>query len=97
MVFKKNSKRFKDLSNKSKLDQFLWFIEYYLPQKKDRGVQKKIYMHNPGVETIKKFLKFASLGSKTLFPSKKITKISFVFGNCDLPHLKWLRKMGIAK
>ena len=41
MMFKENSNEFKDISNKSKLDQVLWFIENYLPNKKDRGFQKK--------------------------------------------------------
>ena len=40
-MFKKKHKRFNNLPNKSKLDQVLWLIENYLPQKKDRGVQKK--------------------------------------------------------
>ena len=46
-------KQFNDSSNKSKLDQVLWFIENYLPQKKNRGVQKKLYMDNLEAEIIK--------------------------------------------
>ena len=41
-MFKKKNKQIKTPPNKSNLDQVLWFIENYLPQKKDRGVQKKI-------------------------------------------------------
>ena len=41
-MFKKKNKQIKISSNKSNLDQVLWFIENYLPQKKDRGVKKKI-------------------------------------------------------
>ena len=48
-------------SNKSNLEQVLWFIENYLPQKKDRGVQKKLYMDNLEAETIKIFSKLASI------------------------------------
>ena len=40
-MFKKN-KKIKTEPNKSNLEKVLWFIENYLPQKKDRGVQKKI-------------------------------------------------------
>ena len=72
MMFKKKNLRFNNLPNKSKLDQVLWFIENYLPQKKNRGVQKKLYMDNLEAETIKKFSKLASICSKTLFPTKKI-------------------------
>ena len=42
-MFKKKYKQFNNSPNKSKLDQFLWFIENYLPQKKDRGVKKNVY------------------------------------------------------
>ena len=39
-MFKKKNKQIKTSSNKSNLDQVLWFIENYLPQKKDQGVKK---------------------------------------------------------
>ena len=96
-MFKKKYKQFNNSTNKSKLDQVLWFIENYLPQKKYRGVQKKLYMHNLEVETIKIFSKLASTPSKTLFPTTKNTTISFTFGNWALPYLKLLKKIGIAK
>ena len=95
-MFKKKHKGFNNLPNKSKLDQVLWFIENYLPQKKDRGVQKESYMDNQEAETIKKFSKLASLRSKTLLPTKNTT-ISFTFGIWALPYLKLLKKIGIAK
>ena len=96
-MFKKKHKRFNNLTNKSKLDQVLWFIENYLPQKKDRGVQNKLYIDNLEAETIKKLSKLASIRSKTLFPSTKNTTISFSFGNWASPYLKFLKKIGIAK
>ena len=96
-MFEKKNKQFKKSPNKSNLDQVLWFIENYLPQKKDRGVQKKLYMANLEAETIKKFSKLASIRSKTFFPTKKNTTISFTFGNWALPYLKLLKKIGIAK
>ena len=96
-MFKKKNKKIKTSPNKSNLEQVLWFIENYLPQKKDRGVQKKLYMDNLEVETIKIFSKLASIRSKTLFPTTKTTTISFTFGNWALPYLKLLKKIGIAK
>ena len=96
-MFKKKNKQIKTSYNKSNLDQVLWLIENYLPQKKDRGVQKKFYMDNLEVETIKIFSKLASTRSKTLFPTTKNTTISFTFGNWALPYLKLLKKIGIAK
>ena len=96
-MFKKKNKQIKTSPNKSNLDQFLWFIENYLPQKKDRVVQKKMYMDNLESESIKKFSKLASNRSKTLFPTSKNTTISFTFGNWALPYLKLLKKIGVAK
>ena len=94
---KEKSKQFKVSSNKSNLDQVLWFIENYLPQKKDRGVQKKVFLNNLEAETIKQFSKLASLRSKSLIPPSKNATISFTFGNWALPYLKLLKKIGIAK
>ena len=96
-MFKKKNKQIKTSPNKSNLDQVLWFIENYLPQKKDRGVQKKLYMDNLEAETIKIFSKLASTRSKTFLPTAKNTTISFTFGNWALPYLKLLKKIGIAK
>ena len=96
-MFKKKYKLLNNSPNKSKLDQVLWFLENYLPQKKDRGVQKKLYMDNLEAEKIKKFSKLASLSFKTLLPSTKNTTISFTFGDWALPYLKLLKKIGIAK
>ena len=96
-MFKKNHKKVNNSSNKSKLDQVLWFIQNYLPQKRDRGVQKKLYMDNLEAKTIQKFFKLASLRSKTLLPSRNNTTISFTFGHWALPYLKLLKKIGIAK
>ena len=95
-MFNEKNKQIKTSPNKSNLDQVLWFIENYLPQKKDRGVKKKLYMDNLEAETIKIFSKLASTRSKTLLPTKNTT-ISFTFGNWALPYLKLLKKIGIAK
>ena len=96
-MFKKKNKQIKPSPNKSNLEQVLWFIENYLPQKKDRGVQKTLYLDNLEAETIKKFTKLASIRTKTLLPSTKNMTISFTFGNWALPYLKLLKKIGIAK
>ena len=80
-MFKKRNKQIKTSPNKSNLDQVLWFIENYLPQKKDRGVQKKLYIDNLEAETIKIFSKLVSTRSKTLLPTPNNTTISFTFGN----------------
>ena len=95
-MFKEKNKQIKTSPNKSNLDQVLWFIENYWPQKKDDGLQKKLYMYNLEADTIKIFSKLASTRSKTLLPTTKNTTISFTFGNWALPYLKLLKKIGIA-
>ncbi len=96
-MIRKKYKQFNNSPNKSKFDKVLWFIETYLPQKKDRGVQKKMYMDNLEAENIKKFSKLAFLRCKTLLPIMNNTTISFTFGNWHLPYLKLLKKIGIDK
>ena len=96
-MFKKKNKQIKTSPNKSNLDQVLWFIENYLPQKRDRGVQKKLYMDNLEAETIKIFSKLSSTRSKSLLPTTRNTTISITFSNWALPYLKLLKKIGIAK
>ena len=90
-MFKKKNKQIKTSPNKSNLDQVLWFIENYLPQKKNGGVQRKLYMDNLEAETIKIFSKLASTHTKKLLPTTKNTTISFTFGNWALPYLKLLK------
>ena len=96
-MFKEKNKQIKTSPNKSNLDQVLWIIENYLPQKKDRVVKKKLSMDNLEAETIKIFSKLASTRSKTLLPTTKNTTISFTFGNWALPYLKLLKNIGIAQ
>ena len=91
-MFKEKHKQFKSSHNKSKLDQVLWLIENYLPQKKYRGVQKKFYVDNLEPEATKEFSKLAALCSKTLLPYTKTATISFTFGNWALPYLKLLKE-----
>ena len=83
-MFKNKYKQIKTSPNKLNLDQVLWFIENLLPQKKDRCVQKKLYMDNLEAETIKIFSKLASTRSKTLLPTTKIRQslLPLVIGPC---------------
>ena len=60
MIIKEKSKQFKVSPNNSKLDQMLWLIENYLPQKKDRVIPKKVLMKNLDNENIK-YVKYANL------------------------------------
>ena len=77
-MFEKQYKQSKRPPNKSNLAQVLCFIENYLPQKKDRGVLKNLYIKNLKAETIKKFFKLASIIYKTLFSTTKKIRLSLL-------------------
>ena len=94
---KKKYKQFNNSRDKSILDQVLWFMGNYLPQKKDRGFKKNLYIDNLEAKTIKKFSKLASIRSKTLLLTTKNTTITFTFGDWALPYLKLLKRTGISK
>ena len=78
-MFKNKYKQIKSSSNKSNLDQVLWFIENFLPQKKNRVVQKNLYIDNLEAETIEKFSRLASIRSKTLLPTKKFENLFYLW------------------
>ena len=69
----------------------------YLPQRKDREVQKKLSIDNVVAQIIIKFSKLASVRSETLLTTTKNTTITFTFGNLALPYLKLLKKIGNTK
>ena len=96
-MFKEKSKQLSGSPNKSKLDQVLWFVENYLPQKKNRVFQKKEFMNYLENGTIKQFSKLNYSLSKRFFSSTKNTTLSITFGNWALPYLKLIKKIGITK
>ena len=83
-MFKKNNKQIKTSPRKSNLEQVLWFIENYLPQKKDPTDQKKLYMDNLEVETIKIFSKLPLHVLNHYYQLQKIRQslLPLVIGPC---------------
>ncbi len=96
-MFLGKSKLLKLSPKKSKLDHFLWFVENYLPQKKDRATRKELRMDILEAGIIKQIQKLASVRSKSLTPTVTDTKFSFTLGSWALPYLKLLKQIGIAK
>ena len=78
-MFKEKSKQFSISSNKSKLDQFLWFVENYFPQKKNPGFSKKEFLNNLETQTIKQFTKLNPLRFKRFIPKKKYDIILYLW------------------
>ena len=93
----KKSNHLKTFPKKSALDRAFWFVENYLPQKKDRYSRKELLLDSLEAETINQIQKLASVRSKSLTPNVTNTKVSFTFGRWALPYLKLLKQIGLAK
>ena len=87
----------KTYQKKSTLDQALWFVENYLPQKKDRANRKELPLDMLVTGTINQIQKLASLSSKSLTPNATNRKLSVTLGSWALPYLKLLKQIGLAK
>ena len=96
-MFPKKSTKLKQSQNKSTLDQVLWFVENYLPQKKNRASRKELRLDTLEAETINQIQKLASVRSKSLTTERMNTTVSFTFGSWALPYLKLLKQIGLAK
>ena len=82
---------------RSTLDQLLWFVENYLPNKKYRATRKELRLDTLEAKTINQIQKLASVRSKSLTPEPTNMKVSFTFGKWALPYLKLLKQIGLAK
>ena len=97
MMFKLKSRQLNNHQKKSSLDHLLWFVENYLPQKKNRSSRKELRLDNLEYETIRQIKKLASLRSKSLSNEPSNMNVSFFVGSWALPFLKTLKKTGILK
>ena len=95
-MFKMKSRRLNNQQRKSSLDQVLWLIENYLPQK-NKVSHKDFSIDNLEAETIKQINKLASLRSKSITEELNNTKITFTVGSWALPFLNFLKRSGFIK
>ena len=96
-MLQKKPKQSKVSSKQSTLDQVLWFVENYLPNKKHRATRKELRLDTLETDIINQIQKFASVRSKSLTPTATNTKVSFTVGNWALPYLKLLKQVGLLK
>ena len=94
-MFLLKSMKLKISSKKSILDHFLFFIENYLPQKKDRSNRKELSLDTLELNTINQIQKLVSFRSKSLIPEQKNIKVSLIFGKWALPYLKLIKSIGL--
>ena len=96
-MFQVNSRQLNKNQKKSSLDHIIWFVENYLPQKKNRASRKELSIDNLEFESIKQIKKLASLRSKSLKNQSDNTKVVFTIGSWALPFLRTLKKIGLFK
>ena len=96
-MFQINSRKVNSNQKRTSIDHILWFIENYLPQKKNRAFRKEFRLDNLESETIKHVKKFASLRTKSLTDDLANTKVTFTIGSWALPYLRILKRTGLLK
>ena len=79
------------------LDNILWFMKNYLPQKKKRSSHSGLILDKFESFTIHKIKKLASYRSKSLRGDLNNTTLTFTIGNWALPYLKLLKKMKLLR
>ena len=90
MDFKNKYKLLKQFPQKSKLDQALWLIENYLPQKNKRASHKELKMNTIEEKKIIQNKRLLSAYLKPKKPKQTNFKISLTLGKWAIPYLKFL-------
>ena len=96
-MYQKKSNHTKNFKDETLIDNILWFIENYLPQKKKRSSNKKLSLDKFESLTIHKIKKLVSDRSKSLKGDLKDTTLTFTVGSWALPYLKFLKRMKLLK
>ena len=87
----------KNYQNATILDNILWLIENYLPQKKKRSSNTEFSLDKFESSTINKVKKLATNRSKLLRGDLSNTTLTFTVGNWALPYLNFLKKIKLLK
>ena len=93
----KKSTHTKNYQNETILDNILWFIENYLPQKKKRSSHAEPILNKFESFTIHKFKKLASYRSKSLRGDLNNTTLTFTVGSWALPYINFLKRIKLLK
>ena len=94
---KKKSTHINNYQDESILDNILWFIENFLPQKIKGSSQVELSRVRYELFTINKIKKFASYRSKFLREDLSKTTLSFTVGNWALPYLNFFKRIKLLK
>ena len=94
---KSKSNQIKSYQEKTILDNFLWFAENYLPQKKKRTSNKEFILEKLESGALNKINKLASARSESIRGDLNHTKITFTVGKWALPYLNLMKVIKILK
>ena len=97
MMSQKKLTHNKNNQNETILDNILWLIENYLPQKKKRSSHAEHSLYKLESMSINKIKKLAYDRSKSLRGDLSNASITFTIGNWALPYLKLLKKVKLLK
>ena len=93
----KKSAHTKSYQEERILDNILWFIENYLPQKKRRSLNSELSLDKFESFTLNKIKKVASDRSKSLRGDLSNKSITFTIGNWALPYLNFMKRIKLLK
>ena len=97
MMSKKKLTHTKNYQNETILDNILWLIENYLPQKKKTSSNSELSLDKFESMTINKIKKLAYERSKSFRGDLSNTSLTFTVGNWALPYLKFLKRIKLLK
>ena len=97
MMSKKKLPHTNNYQNERILDNILWLIENYLPQKKKKSSHSEFSLDKFESMTINKIKKLAYDRSKSLRGDLSNASLTFTVGNWALPYLKFMKRIKLLK
>ena len=92
-MFQKKSTHTKHYKDDTILDNVLFFIKNYLPQKKKKSSNSELILDKFESLTINKINKLAYNRSKSLRSDLRNTTVTFTVGSWALPYLNLLKRI----
>ena len=97
MMSQKKLTHTKNYQKETILDNILWLMENYLPQKEKRSSKSELSLDKFESITINKIKKLAYDRFKPLRGDLSNASLTFTVGNWALPYLKFLKRIKLLK
>ena len=96
-MLQKKSTKIKSYQKRTLLDNFLWFVENYLPQKNKKSLVEDYPLEKLESDTVNKIKKLATDRSKSLRGDSYNSTIIFTVGAWALSYLNFLKTIKLIK